>query len=341
MNRHHRIGLAFLAAASVAGLSHATVFLEVESNDTKATSNIVAGMIAGDSIVGTSTSSTGAGVDYFDVTLAPAPLAIYRHQLQINSTTPGHSASIRGVNQNGAPLDTIPGIPWDGVVGSPTNVEASLQATFASTTPPRFSQWYGFGKGERFHYRITGTSSTTSTYNVRLFTSVVTPVYIGNFNSGLITISTFAQGHSTDTDFWVYDSNLDPIPGYGNDDEDPAGGSPGTGATLQGWLARNYAPGTYYIAMSNFNVANDLASPSDDGFRTGGLMEFPGIVLNSSTTTNLNLAFTVTDSTGVGVSVPNTKVGAYDINWFYFTVPEPGTASVLVLVTLGLLRRRR
>ncbi|HEY6564331.1 MAG TPA: hypothetical protein VIY86_07520, partial [Pirellulaceae bacterium] len=79
---------------------------------------------------------------------------------------------------------------------------------------------------------------------------------------------------------------------------------------------------------------------SDDDFRTAGVLEFPDHVLNTSTTTALNLQFAVTDSGGTPVVVPNTKAGAYDINWFSFNVvPEPSTWAALVLV-LPLLRRR-
>jgi hypothetical protein len=324
--------------------AYAVPFVETEPNDTKATANIVAGLGgAFTAIQGNSTSSTGAGVDYFDVRMAAAPLAIYRHRLVLTTTgTAGHTASIRGLTQNAAPADIQLGIPWDGVVGTAGTTEGSAQATSTATNPPRFVQWYGFGKQERFYYRVTGTSSTTADYLATLETTVVTPVDIGTFLPGLITMNWNGQGHTTDTDMWVYDSNLDPIPGYGNDDSSATlNGAPIPTTSLQSWLARTYAPGVYYIAVTNFNLISSMTSPSDDNFRGGTILDFPDMVLNSNTAANLNLTFTISDGSS-SVQVVNTKAGAFDINWFRFTViPTPGAMAMLGLGTLLVARRRR
>jgi hypothetical protein len=173
-------------------------------------------------------------------------------------------------------------------------------------------------------------------------TTPVVPVPIGSYVPGLITISTFGQGHTSDTDLWVYDSNLNAIAGYGNDDESTLAASPGNGSTLQSWLPRNYAPGRYYIAMSTFQHAGVSPSPSDDDFRTGSLLDFPDIAAASSTTTNVNMTFTIADSGGSSLQVPNTKVNAFDINWFVFdVVPEPSSLALLGLAVPMFLRRRK
>ncbi len=326
--------------------ANAQIFFEVEPNDSKATANIINGFGAAfTAIQGNSTSSSGAGLDYFDIRMAPAPLAIYRHRLVLTTPgTVGHTATIRGLNQVAAPPDTLPGIPWDGVVGTAGSTETAPQ-TGSSTlvTGQRIVQWYGFGKQERFYYRVTGTSSTTADYLATLDTQVVTPTDIGTYQPGLITLNWNGQGHTTDTDMWVFDSNFNAITGYGNDDSSAAlNGAPIATTSLQSWLARNYAPGVYYLAVTNFNLALSNPSPSDDNFRAGALLDFPDIVLNSSTTTGLNLTFTITDSTGVATQVVNTKAGQFDINWFRFTVvPTPGTAALLGLGGLFLARRRR
>lgn len=336
----------------VVSAAQAAVFPEVEPNDTKATPNLVGPMVAGDSITGMSTgsSTTVAGIgsaDNFLVRTAPLPLGIYEHRLVITTNgLAGHTGTLRGSTvtaATAAPPDTLPGTPWDGVIGAPApNTDAVLQTSSTLTTPPRYNQWYGFGRGEAINYRVTGTTNTTVDYAATLETRPITPQVIGVYQPGLITISTFAQGHSSDTDFWVYDGSFNAMPGHGNDDESPLGGTPGTGVTLQGWLARDFAPGTYYIAMTNFNLANDQPSPSDDDFRTGSVHDFPDAVSNSSTTVNLNMTFTITDSAGTFLQVPNTKLSQYDVNWFCFTVvPEPGSMALLALAAPALLRRRK
>jgi hypothetical protein len=335
--------VAAVALSLAASLSAGAVFPEVEPNDAKAQATPAGPMVAGDMIVGNSIAATGAGLDYFDVTMAPLPVGIYRHRLVLTSNTVGHTGTIRGLNQVAAPPDTLAGIPWDGVVGAPGTTDSTIQTSSTTTTPPRFNQWYGFGRPGRMYYRVTGAATTTADYTATLETVPVVAAPIGVYAPGQISISTFNQGHTTDTDFWVYDSNLNAIRGSGNDDESPLGGSPGTGASLQSWLSRNYTPGTYYIAMSNFATSNSEPSPSDDDFRTGTLMDFPDVIVNNSTTVNLNMTFTIADSAGTTLTVPNTKVGPFDINWFTFTVavPEPASLGFLSLAGLGLVRRRR
>lgn len=342
--------LGLMAVAGLATAASAQIFFETEPNDSKATANVVAFMSAPGNggafnvIQGNSIGSTGVNLDYYDITTQPLAPGIYRNRLVITTAgTAGHVGTIRGRSQVAAAPDTLPGIPWDGIVGTAGTTDNTNQTSSTVTTPARFNQWYGFGKAERFYYRVTGTTSTTADYTVAMETVPVTPVNLGSFAPGLITMNWNGQGHTTDTDMWVYDGAFNAMAGYGNDDSSAAlGGAPIATTSLQSWLARSYSPGTYYIAVSNFALTNGNASPSDDNFRTGAMMDFRDSVLNSSTTTGVNLAFTIADSSGFSLAVPNTKVGAYDINWFEFTViPTPGTFALLGMGGLVALRRRR
>jgi hypothetical protein len=332
-----------LAAVAICSGALAVDFFELEANDSKATANVVSGMAHGDRIIGNSILGSGTGLDYFRVSTATDTLGIYRYRLTINSAIAGHTGSLRGLNQIASAPDTLAGTPWDGVVGTAGTTDTTLQSTSTATTPPRYNQWYGFGNGGEIYYRVAGVAATTADYESTLERVAVTPTDIGTYNEGMITLNSFNQGHSSDTDMWVYDSNFNAMVGYGNDDESVLGGSPGTGGSLQSWLARNYTVGRYYVAISNFHLANNMASPSDDDFRTGTLLDFGGVIANSSTTVNLNMAFTISDGV-TSFQVANTKAGAYDVNWFTFNVvPEPGTYISLGtgLALLALARRRR
>lgn len=320
-----------------AGLFSASIALgqttaEVEPNETRPNSTVVtAPMEPGHTLTGTSTgtaTTTGAptSVDQFRVKTALAAPGVYRYRLVITTSgAAGHTGTIRGLGQTGAPQ--APWLPGE-VVGTATATDSTLQTSSAATVPARYNQWYGFGKGEELYYRVAGAAATTAPYTVTLEREPVAVTDIGSFEVGNITIKSFGLGHTTDTDFWVYDAEFNAIRGYGNDDEAAfavSGVSGAAGTTLQSAMQREFAAGTYYIAISNYNIANDQPSPSDDDFRTAALMDFPNAILNTSTTVNMNLKFSVTDSTGVPVEVPNTKVGPFDVNFFRFTVGNAGT----------------
>jgi hypothetical protein len=296
---------------------------ETEPNDTKAQANVVTGMTDGSTITGNSISATTTGLDYYSITLASRAPGIYRYRLVLSSATVGHTGTLRGLTQ-------VAGVPQAGTDSAP-------QTSSTATTPPRFNQFYSFGAGSQLFYRVTGAAATTSNYTATMESVQVTPTSIGTFTEGNITIDTTGQGHTTDTDMWVYDSNFNAIPGAGNDDHFG-------GATFGSTLTRNYAPGTYFLALTNFQFANNEGSPADDDFRTGAVFDFPGIAANSSTTTALNMTFLVTDSDGGPLQVATTKNGPYDINWFTFNVaavPEPASLGLLALAAPALLIRRR
>ncbi|HZH98265.1 MAG TPA: PEP-CTERM sorting domain-containing protein, partial [Fimbriimonadaceae bacterium] len=324
---HHNQLLKSALGVSLVGLlatGALAQFNETEANDNKTQANSIVTSASGYTISGntTGTSTTVAGAasaDHFLITMYQAAPAIYRHRLTLSSQTVGHSGAILGLTQTA-------GTPNAGTY-------TAFQTSSTATTPARFNQWYGFGKSEQLYYRVTGGTATTANYTATHSVDVITPTAMGNFQAGSISISAIGQGHSTDTDMWVYDSNFNAISGYGNDD----GGTTG----LQSQLTRTYAPGKYYLAISNFGIANNLGSPADDRFRTGSVMDFPNILVNSSTTTNLNLTFTIASSDRTFQQAA-TKVGPYDVNFYEFNVvPEPGTMAALGLGVFGAIARRR
>jgi hypothetical protein len=343
MRKLTSVVLGAAASAALPVIAAAAVFNEVEPNDSKATATPVSPLVAGDMIVGNSISATTTGLDYFDVRVAPLPLGIYQHRLVITSPTVGHTGTIRALSQVAAPADTLPGIPWNGVVGTPGTADNTGQTTSTATVPPRYNQWYSFGKGERFYYRVTGAAATTGDYTATMETVPVVATPIGVYQPGLITLNSNGQGHTTDTEFFVYDSNLNPIPGYLNDDSSATlAGAPIATTSLQSWLARSYTPGTYFLAVSQSAAINSSGNASDDNFRTGNLLDFPDLLVSSSTSVNQNMQFVIADSAGTSLVVPNTKVSQYDANWFTFTVvPEPTVLGALALGLPLVARRRR
>jgi hypothetical protein len=302
------MALGACAAALLCGSAWATDFPETEPNDTKGAANGVTPMVAGDRITGNTTGSStitpgAASADYFRVQTGPLPPAIYRHRLVITTDgTAGHTGTIRGLTQTA-------GVPNAGT-------DATVQTSSTTTSPPRFVQWYGFGRGEEIYCRVTGTSSTTADYAATLESeTIAAEVISGSFVGPQIEITTISQGHSTDTELWLYDANLNAIADAGNDDAFQFAG-------LQSRLVRDLAPGTYYLAISNFNMCNNLGSPPDDDFRSGAVLDFPDAIANSSTTANLNVTFSIVDSNGPA-QVPATKSEPFQVLWFQFTVISP------------------
>ena len=164
------------------------------------------------------------------------------------------------------------------------------------------------------YYRITGSAATTDPYTATYQTSEVTPIALGPFPPGNLAITTVGQtgGTQTDTDLWVYDGLLQAIPGWGNDDSGVSSGST---------LARPFTTGVYYLAISTFNVANNLPSPADDAFRLGPVLDFPDAALDSIETA-ANVSFRVTDSLGAEHFVSASKSGPYEIAWFQIAIRD-------------------
>ncbi|MGE0480251.1 MAG: hypothetical protein AB7Q17_07245 [Phycisphaerae bacterium] len=280
----------------------ATDYAETEPNNSKGQANTIGGLAAGDTITGLTTSNTGAGLDYFRITPAPLAPGVYRHRLALASATPGHGATLRGRSQDA------------GVILN--DDQAALTAS-SVTTPPRMVQWYGFGRSEPVVYRVTGAAATTQPYVATLETAALAAPNLGAFEPGPLTITTRFQNHNTDTDLWVYDEQGNPLAGFGNDDA--------AGGVLQSTLTREFADGVYHLAIGRFNLANHLASPADDAFRAGVVLDFAGAALSSGAGPDNDVSFAITDSTGVR-QFAALLTEPFELAWFRFTVGVPAGA---------------
>ena len=296
-----------------------TSYVEIEPNDSKAAANVLAScLVPGDqlsgSTVGAASTAGADSVDLYLIATCPAPLGIYEHTLTLATSGPtGFVGSLRGLGQTNGVIQ--PGTDFD------------LQSSSATSAPLFTNKWYGFGRGEQLYYRVAGTPSTTAgyvaTYNGA--TQVVPTPIAGTFAPGSITITTHGVGHLTDTDLWVYDATLHPIPLYGNDDLISAADP------LTSRLTRTFAAGTYYLALSTYNLANDQAAAVDDNNPFGRVTDFPDIVLNGvgsgAATSTLLINFSITAAGGSPVVVNVTHDAPFVVKWFRFTVGDPVSAA--------------
>ena len=296
---------------------------EAEDNNSKAAAN-AARLAPGNTITGSTTGSstvvTGlTSADYFLVYTDRQP-GITRYRLVCTSPTVGHTVTLRGLSQ------TAPGPgPSAPVLGSDVQTQISL----TTTTPPRYVQWYALGTTATpaVYARVTGAGATTQPYTLTLESLAVTPTAIagGPLGTGDITITTVGTTGpvQTDTDLWLYDANFDPIALAGNDDNSVLSG--GSGAGRGSRLVRSLVPGTYYLALTEVNLASNQVAAGDDRFKTGAILDFPGVVSTSSTSAaGLNVSFTIADSRGTPIrSVTASQNGPYDIRFFSFVVQNP------------------
>jgi|LakMenEpi03Aug12_release.lakeMendotaPanAssembly.Ray.scaffolds.fasta_scaffold03104_25 hypothetical protein len=322
--------LALTASGLVlASTSSFAQFVEAEPNDSKATATVVAGMASGQTIDGNSISATTTGLDYFKVSTALAPFAIYRHQLAITTAgTAGHTGTLRGLTQTG----TEATCPANGAGSTIGTTDASFQTSSTTSVPPRMNAWYGFGKGEEMYYRVTGGTTTTANYLATLTTTTVTPIAVtGTFQSGPISISTVNQT-TTDTDIALFDSNgnavLEAGLGYANNDDEHCTIAGITSGVLQSRMVRNLPAGTYYLGVSAYNGGTDKASPGDEGFMGGNVLDFPGTFASSSSSaTASDRDVVITDGTNTYTASGINNTVAFGIVWYTFTVSGGGITA--------------
>ena len=285
---------------------------EVEPNDSKAQANVLTlpGATTPGFLVGNSTSAAGAGLDYFRLTTAAQVIpAFYRHRLVVQSATPGHTATLRGLTQANGIIDPAS--------------DAELQASSAATSPPSFVQWYTSEAPASVYVRLTGTAATTGNYVIDYEVQQAPEVMVPTANiAGNITITTVGQT-TVDTDLWLFQENRTAWVDRGNDDHF-------NGATTQSTLTRFYDPSMfphYFVAVSDANTAAHLASPADDDNRNRNVLDFPGALANSSLATNQVLNPLIIDLAAPR-EIQATKAGPFDVAfiWLYVALPVDLTA---------------
>ncbi len=286
-----------------------TLTSETEPNDTKALANVF-NLTNNTGITGSSTGATTTGgllttFDYFRISL-PAGPGITRHRLAlISSGTPqtAHTMTLRGLSQTASGITTTEAILSNAVT----------QAVPAAVDPVPTAQIYALGTTPAtILARVSGVAASTAPYQLALYSDAVTPVDVagGAFPVGTLTIRTTGQT-AADTELWVYDSNFNPIANFGNDND---------GASLQSRMSRTFAQGTYYLAIGETNLANNLASPSDDGRRTAAVADFAGYVVSSASTPSANLTFVMDDGVNPARTTSFTKNQVQQIGFFKFDV---------------------
>lgn len=328
--------LIVLAAGSLTTVAFGQNFAEIENNHTRPQADAQGivnlsltpngattwGGVTGTSTGTNSTDGSLASYDWFHLRTPTAAPAIYLNRMTLTTTgTAGHSGAIMGFTQSTGVISTS---------------STAVQSSGTGTTPARMNQWYTFGAAADIYYRVGGGTTTTAPYTATYTQQVVVPVTgPAALASGNISISTFNAG--IDTDMWVYDSNFNAIANFGNDD------SSVNTALATSDLTRNFAAGTYYLAISRYNFANNQASPADDDFRSGSVVDFPGVALGTSTTvTAAPFSVSFTDSSGAPVTTSVTISGGFDVQFIQFTVvPTPGAAALLGIGGLVAARRRR
>src|SRR5262249_39329696 len=153
-------------------------------------------------------------------------------------------------------------------------------------------------------------------YISTLTRDAVTPIVatgsVNGLTAGNIKIAR-GTGNTQAVDMWLYDSQLNAIP----DDGYSAGlGSQANSMTVP------LANGTYYLAVSKVNLANNLNSPAvtpnnPSNSRTGIVLDFPDIVTASNTTLNVSLPMTFTDSAASPhVLTATGTIGLYDVLFY-------------------------
>jgi hypothetical protein len=310
--------------ALAAGTVNAAAFPETESNNTKATANLIGPMTAGDTITGTTNNAT-TDPDYFRVrtsNIAGAGLPKITRNTMTSSALTG--MNVRGVNR--------------GFVAGDVDVTGSIRNSLV---------WYTIGDSSDLSIRGSRTSgSGTFNFTFTLAQAAITPTSAGSIAaiSGFAGI-TLESGQTTpaNTDIVIYDETFALI-----------------GANDNGAVNDNRAKwtgslpvGRYYVGIANVvtQIAHNTSYNSTPGnafFSAGGIGNSPQqLDANNVGSLYRNDALT-RSATEQSLKINGTTVlatngtGSGEIAFYAFdVVPTPSAMAMLGLGGLVASRRRR
>ncbi|MEM1452056.1 MAG: hypothetical protein AAGI22_23305 [Planctomycetota bacterium] len=285
--------------------SQQTIF-DLEPNATKDLATPATELVDGDMLVAFGFGGCGSGppdVDLFRARTAPLAPGIYRHDLvDAGSSSDGE---LRLVGLDAIQEITIPG-SYD-----------YLQQEPLDGTGNGFVSWYGFGKSEELYVDLYASYSCRSVVSAILDTNPVTPVDLGNVSSAANTthfVNVRAEGATVplDLEIQVFDGEFNAIPGAGID----------IAGTDPVFASNGFVDGTYYVAVSDHNLATHLPHYVVDGeSRTlAGALDFPGGAACGSAEVGLDVRFELQSSAIGTISQVVTKSSPYEILWFRFEV---------------------
>jgi subtilisin-like proprotein convertase family protein len=281
---------------------------EVEPNNTKAQAQLVV-MACGDTITGTTTGSSPddpglSSADTFLIRTAGTG-SLTEYTLTMTSGVLGQTLTVRGLTQSGHAINAGTDVAF---------------ATAVSSGAAKVVRWYGHGPlgcDQDIYVRVTGTGATVLPYVLTLTCAAVTPTPIaGSLAAGpAITVGIdAATDAAADTDLWVYDSTLTPIPEFGHDEPDSTG------------VTRAMAPGTYYVALGDFNTANNQVSPPEDGAwgyaDPGAVLDFPNVTACSSSAPIATLDCVISNGASA-ITGTGGRFVPFEVAWYRFALSAP------------------
>ena len=313
------ITLAVLDPCSNATFEYPCATSELEPNDFLDAPSIP--LSSGQSIIGTSYGATSDGSpfsrDYLGILATPATSSpdspawqfspdtpiITRHRFSVRAAEPTlgnpprFSVDLRGHGASNGVVNTSTAIPIQADVPPAPEIERIITTV----------QWYGLGPDPaRMDVRIAAQpDSPQGRYIGTLQSERVRPASLSwGFSAGPMTFTTNIDASLIDTAMWLYDQDLRPIPGLGNDDT-PTGPNTGFfGATISATLR----PGRYYLALSLFPLSTPEPLPS--GSIVGGsVTATPNVAVSGSSLERTNVTLRV-QSSGRQVEFANAPGGS-------------------------------